>query len=98
LVPPWELFVDGGYGCVHDVPGAGSGIAHMDFIRPFPDGIPIGCDYTKIAVVRKVFCLKFKKSILRIFMNIDIQNSINVKFNIGLGLLLGKRIAQCRKG
>jgi hypothetical protein len=69
----------------------------MDFIRPFPDSIPIGCDYTEIAAVRKVFCLKFKKSILRIFMNIAIQNRINVKFNIGLGLLVGKGIPQCRK-
>jgi hypothetical protein len=70
----------------------------MDFIRPFPDSIPIGYDYTEIAAVRKVFCHKFKKSTLRIFMNIAIQNRINVKFNIGLGLLVGKRIAQCRKG
>ena len=70
----------------------------MDFIRPFPDSIPIGCDYTEIAAVRKVFCLKFKKSILRIFMNIAIQHRINVKFNVGLGLRVGKRIAPAEKG
>ena len=70
----------------------------MDFIRPFPDSIPIGCDYTAIAAVRKVFCLKFKKSILRNFMNIAIQYRINVKFNIRLGLRVGRQITPAEKG
>jgi len=70
----------------------------MDFIRPFPDSIPIGCNYTEIAAVRKVFCLKSKKSILGIFMNIAIQYRINVNFDIGLRLRVGKRISPVEKG